>query len=75
VAVSDVRRDFVHEQQILRREERADVPSWMWNSGYALLAVVGALEVAGIGWLMARGARGGRLRAEKTGVPRVKENA
>jgi hypothetical protein len=54
---------FVSEQQTLRREERTDVPRWMWNAGYALLGVVGLLEVAGIAWLVGRGARGGRLRA------------
>ncbi|GAA1606945.1 hypothetical protein [Kribbella karoonensis] len=54
---------FVDEQQVLRREERTDVPRWMWNAGYALLAVVGLLEVAGIAWLVGRGARGGRMRA------------
>jgi len=53
---------FIDEQQVLRREERTDVPRWMWNGGYAVLAVVGLLEVAGIAWLVGRGARGGRLR-------------
>ncbi|GAA1614598.1 hypothetical protein GCM10009789_80900 [Kribbella sancticallisti] len=55
--------NFISEQEVLRREERTDVPRWMWNGGYALLAVVGALELLGIGWLVGRGARGGRLRA------------
>jgi hypothetical protein len=55
--------EFVDEQQVLRREERTDVPRWMWNGGYALLGVVGLLEIAGIAWLIGRGARGGRLRA------------
>jgi hypothetical protein len=35
----------------------------MWNGGYALLGVVGVLEIIGIAWLVGRGARGGRLRA------------
>jgi len=55
--------EFVNEQQVLRREERTDVPRWMWNAGYALLAVVGLLEVIAIAWLVGRGARGGRMRA------------
>jgi hypothetical protein len=55
--------EFVDEQQVLRREERGDVPRWMWNAGYGLLAVVGLLEVLGIAWLVGRGARGGRMRA------------
>ncbi|GAA1687833.1 hypothetical protein GCM10009745_35830 [Kribbella yunnanensis] len=54
---------FINEQHTLRREERTDVPRWMWNGGYALLGVVGLLEIAGIAWLVGRGARGGRLRA------------
>jgi hypothetical protein len=54
---------FVNEQETLRREERTDVPRWMWNGGYALLGVVGLLEIAGIAWLVGRGARGGRARA------------
>ncbi|GAA2814858.1 hypothetical protein [Kribbella solani] len=64
VQVSDGQTvSFINEQEVLRREERTDVPRWMWNAGYALLAVVGLLEVAGIAWLVGRGARGGRLRA------------
>jgi len=55
--------EFINEQQVLRREERTDVPRWMWNAGYALLGVVGLLEIAGIASLVGRGARGGRLRA------------
>ncbi len=56
--------EFISEQQVLRREERTDVPRWMWNGGYAAVAVVGLLEVLAIAWLVGRGARGGRLRAE-----------
>lgn len=64
VQVSDGQTvEFIGEQQVLRREERTDVPRWMWNGGYALLAVVGSLEILGIAWLVGRGARGGRLRA------------
>ncbi|GAB3832126.1 hypothetical protein [Kribbella italica] len=55
---------FIGEQEVLRREERTDVPQWMWNGGYGLLAVVGLLEILGIAWLVGRGARGGRMRAE-----------
>lgn len=64
VQVSDGQTvDFIGEQEVLRREERTDVPRWMWNGGYALLGVVGLLEITGIAWLVGRGARGGRLRA------------
>jgi hypothetical protein len=64
IQVSDGQRvEFISEQQVLRREERTDVPRWMWNGGYGLLAVVGSLEIVGIAWLVGRGARGGRLRA------------
>jgi hypothetical protein len=74
-AVSGATRMFGHEQEVLRREERTDVPSWMWNSAYALLAVVGAMEIAGIIWLVGRGARGGRLRAAALRTEGQKENA
>ncbi len=70
--------DFINEQEVLRREERTDVPRWMWNGGYALLAVVGSLEILGIAWLVGRGARGGRLRAAHLvaqGNEREKESA
>ncbi|MEV6417612.1 hypothetical protein [Kribbella sp. NPDC051718] len=70
--------EFIGEQATLRREERTDVPRWMWNGGYALLAVVGSLEIAGIAWLVGRGARGGRLRAahlEAQGSRRERESA
>ncbi|MEU8222142.1 hypothetical protein [Kribbella sp. NPDC048915] len=74
VQVSDGQTvQFVHEQQVLRREERTDVPRWMWNAGYALLAVVGLLEVAGIIWLVGRGARGGRMRAAHLAGERERE--
>ena len=64
VQVSDGQTvEFIGEQQVLRREERTDVPRWMWSGGYALLAVVGSLEILGIAWLVGRGARGGRMRA------------
>ncbi|TCN44484.1 hypothetical protein EV644_101380 [Kribbella orskensis] len=64
VQVSDGQMvEFIGEQQVLRREERTDVPRWMWNGGYALLAVVGSVEILGIAWLVGRGARGGRMRA------------
>ena len=64
IQVSNGQRvDFVNEQQVLRREERTDVPRWMWSGGHALRAVVGLLEVLGIAWLVDRGARGGRMRA------------
>ncbi|WP_432946976.1 hypothetical protein ACQPXM_09690 [Kribbella sp. CA-253562] len=67
---------FISEQEVLRREERTDVPRWMWNGGYALLAVVGALEILGIAWLVGRGARGGRMRAEHLqAAEREKESA
>jgi len=56
-------KSMIRLEQVLRREERTDVPRWTWNGGYALLAVVGLLENAGITWLVGRGARGGRLRA------------
>jgi hypothetical protein len=70
--------EFINEQQVLRREERTDVPRWMWNGGYGLLAVVGSLEIFGIAWLVGRGARGGRLRAAHLlveGTKREKETA
>ena len=50
---------------MLRREERTDVPSWMWNGGYLLLALAGSLEIAGIVWLIARAAHGGRIRVAR----------
>ncbi|HEY3562461.1 MAG TPA: hypothetical protein VGL05_33575 [Kribbella sp.] len=77
IQVSNGQRiDFVNEQQVLRREERTDVPRWMWNAGYALLGVVGLLEVIGIAWLVGRGARGGRMRAAQlTAGERERETA
>jgi hypothetical protein len=33
-------RDFVEEKHILRREEKQDVPGWLWGTAYA---VVGSL--------------------------------
>jgi hypothetical protein len=39
-ALSDGPRDFVAEQKILRREERTDVPNWMWSTAYAITGVM-----------------------------------
>jgi hypothetical protein len=64
-AVDGESREFVHEQQVLRREERTDVPSWMWNGGYLVLALAGSLEIGGIVWLVARAAHGGRIRVSR----------
>ena len=76
VQVSDGQTvNFISEQEVLRREERTDVPRWMWNGGYALLAVVGSLEILGIAWLVGRGARGGRMRAAHLESARERETA
>jgi hypothetical protein len=71
-AVSGERREFLPEQQVLRREERTDVPPWAWNLGYAVLALVGAAEVGAIAWLIGRAAAKSVARSNK---PAVKENA
>ena len=36
-------RDLVAEQVVLRREEKQDVPDWLWGAGYG---VVGSLFLA-----------------------------
>jgi hypothetical protein len=35
-AVQGAQREFVVEKHILRREEKKDVPTWLWAAGYAI---------------------------------------
>jgi hypothetical protein len=51
-------REFVTESEILRREERKDVPAWLWATGYtvtfALFGLVFALIGAAYAWAARR---------------------
>ena len=42
-------RDFVYDKQLLQREAR-DVPQYLWNIGYAILAVIIAAWISAVGW-------------------------
>jgi hypothetical protein len=48
-AVDGAHRQFVTESDILRREERKDVPGWLWATGYAVTFALFGLVFALIG--------------------------
>jgi len=56
-AVQGAHRAFVTESDILRREERQDVPSWLWAAGYAVTFALFGLVFALIGVAYALAAR------------------
>ena len=56
-AVQGADRAFVTESDILRREERQDVPSWLWATGYAVTFALFGLVFALIGVAYALAAR------------------
>jgi hypothetical protein len=56
-AVQDADRAFVTEKHILRREERKDVPAWLWAAGYAVTFALFGLVFALIGTAYAAAAR------------------
>ena len=56
-AVDGAHRDFVTEKEILRREERKDVPAWLWAAGYATTFALFGLVFALIGAAYALAAR------------------
>ncbi|WP_059005674.1 hypothetical protein [Streptomyces specialis] len=54
--------DFVAEQDLLRRETRSDVPSWMWTLGYLSVAAVFLLMLGLTVGLLVRASRTRRPR-------------
>lgn len=42
-------RDFVYDKQLLQREA-LDVPPYLWNIGYAVLALIIGAWIAAVGW-------------------------
>jgi hypothetical protein len=56
-AVDGADRDFVTESDILRREEREDVPAWLWATGYAVTFALFGLVFALIAAAYALAAR------------------
>jgi hypothetical protein len=56
-AVQGAHRAFVTESDILRREERQDVPSWLWATGYTVTFALFGLVFALIGAAFALAAR------------------
>jgi hypothetical protein len=56
-AVDGADREFVAEQEILRREESKDVPAWLWGIGYTVTFALFGLVFALIGAAYALAAR------------------
>lgn len=48
-ATDGATRDFVYGKQLLQREAM-DVPQYLWNIGYAVLALIIGTWIAAIGW-------------------------
>ncbi|MGH3317262.1 MAG: hypothetical protein ACRDO0_14055 [Nocardioidaceae bacterium] len=73
-------REFVTESEILRREERKDVPAWLWATGYtvtfALFGFVFALIGAAYAWAARRRLeRGAGAAPEEQARGRVRADA
>ncbi|MDQ4085021.1 MAG: hypothetical protein M3165_04310 [Actinomycetota bacterium] len=69
-AVQGADREFVAEKHILRREEREDVPPWLWATGYAVTFALFGLVFALIAAAYALAARRPRRpRVESAPAP------
>ena len=72
-------REFVTESEILRREERKDVPAWLWATGYtvtfALFGFVFALIGAAYAWAARRRLEDGAELAREASAGRVGADA
>ena len=66
---SGSRAAFVDDQQVLRREERTDLPGWYWSAGYAGIGLVSLVELGILAWLLARAGSAARARSRATGIP------
>jgi len=60
-------RDFVEEARILRREERTDVPAWLWSASYAVVGGLFLALFAAIGAGVSAAARQGRTGSHRPG--------
>jgi hypothetical protein len=60
---------FVDDEQVLRREERTDLPDWYWTAGYGALGLVSALELGILAWLLARAGAAARAPRRPAGIP------
>jgi len=60
---------FVDDEQVLRREERTDLPGWYWTAGYGALGLVSALELGILAWLLARAGAAARAPRRPAGIP------
>jgi hypothetical protein len=54
----DGTREFVPEVQVLQRERKEDVPTWLWTAGYIVVGLVWATAWALFTWLYAAAAAG-----------------
>ncbi|MDX1621286.1 MAG: hypothetical protein R3320_09865, partial [Nitriliruptorales bacterium] len=52
-ATDGATRDFVYGKQLLQREAK-DVPQYLWNIGYAVLAVIIGAWIGAVGWGLSR---------------------
>ncbi len=59
-------RDLVEEKLVLRREEKQDVPGWLWSTGYA---VVGGLFLGLFATVAAGYSTAGRRTPRGPGAP------
>ncbi|MGZ4635872.1 hypothetical protein [Oryzihumus sp.] len=60
---------FVDDEQVLRREERTDLPGWYWTAGYGALGLVSALELGILAWLLTRAGAAARALRRPAGIP------
>jgi hypothetical protein len=57
-ALPDATRDAVPEKLILQREQKADVPSWLWGAAAVVVLLCTLTLLVALGWGTARVSRG-----------------
>ncbi|HEU4974445.1 MAG TPA: hypothetical protein VFT50_05105 [Baekduia sp.] len=57
-ALSHVTRPFVADHELLQRERKDDVPSWLWTVACSVVLVLALIFFAALSWGVARVARG-----------------
>jgi hypothetical protein len=58
-ALPQFTRAFVRDQKILMREQKEDVPSWLWTTASLVVLALALVFVAALSWGVARVARSG----------------
>jgi hypothetical protein len=70
-ARAQVTRPLEKTRELLQRERRADVPTWLWTSASLVVLVLGLAFLTLLGWGVERFARGSSSTARTSPSPRT----